>query len=207
MVYKQVVRRKHYERRGVYCIDFYPFNPTTMQFRSVIFCALMAGFLTINQAGFAQSVLKAPGVKTGKNLALSAADSPNHTIALKLLKAAGLLDEATAKGPYTVFAPTDAAFSALPSGMLDEMLLPSAKQQLIQFLAYHVVKGHLTSNQLTEGQLLKNLTGQVLMVHKQGSEMTIEDGRGTVANVIQGDIRATNGVVYSIDKVLQKIVE
>lgn len=178
-----------------------------MHFRPFVFCALIIGFLTLNQAALAQSVLKAPGVKTGKNLALSAADSPNHTIALKLLKAAGLTDQATAKGPYTVFVPTDAALSALPNGMLDEMLLPSAKQGLIQFLAYHVVKGRLTSDQLTEGQTMKNLTGQILMVHKKGSEMTIEDGRGTVANVIQGDVRATNGVIYSIDKVLQKIVE
>ena len=177
-----------------------------MSFRHLIYSILITGLLVPASAALAQPVLKAPGSKTGKNLALSAAQSPDHTIALKLLKAAGLADQASAKGPYTVFAPTDAAFSALPNGMLDELLLPSSKNRLIQFLAYHVVKGRLTSDQLKEGQLLKNLTGQILMVHKQGDGMTIEDGRGTVANVIQGDVRATNGVVYSIDKVLQRIV-
>lgn len=178
-----------------------------MSFRHFVYGILAIGLLTYTNPLLAQEVLKAPGMKTGKSLALSAADSPDHTIALKLLKAAGLANQAAGKGQYTVFVPTDAAFSALPNGMLDEMLLPSSKLRLIQFLAYHVVKGRLTSDQLSEGQLLKNLTGQVLMVHKKGSEMTIEDGRGTVANVIQGDVRATNGVIYSIDKVLQRIVE
>lgn len=150
--------------------------------------------------------VKASGVKTGTSLGLSVAKSADHTTLLQLLTASGLLKQANGKGPYTVFAPTNAAFSELPDGALSELLLPSSKQRLIQFLAYHVVKGRLTSDQLKDGQNLTNLTGQILVVHKQGNDLTIKDGRGTVAEVLQADIRTTNGVVYSINRVLQRIV-
>jgi len=151
--------------------------------------------------------LKASGVKTGMSLGRVAEQSPDHTTLLRLLKASGLSEKAAGKGQYTVFAPDNGAFSALSTPSLDELLLPSGKQQLVQLLAYHVVKGRLTSNQLKDGQTLTNLTGQTLVVHKQGNAITIEDGRGTVADVTQANIRATNGVVYSINKVLQKVSE
>lgn len=150
--------------------------------------------------------IKTAGVKTGVNLGLSAAKSADHTTLLQLLNASGLLKQAYGKGPYTVFAPTNAAFSELPEDELKELMLPSSKKRLIQFLAYHVVKGRLTSDQLKDGQTLTNLTGQVLVVHKQGEDITIKDGRGTVADVVQANIRATNGVVYSISRVLQQDV-
>lgn len=150
--------------------------------------------------------LKASGIQTGTSLGLSAAKSADHTTLLKLLNASGLLEQAYGKGPYTVFAPTNAAFSELPDGELNELLLPSSRKRLIQFLAYHVVKGRLTSDQLKDGQALTNLSGRTLTVHKQGNDITIKDGRGTVAEVLQADIRATNGVVYSINRVLQAVV-
>ncbi|WP_460969217.1 fasciclin domain-containing protein [Spirosoma migulaei] len=180
---------------------------------SLIFCLI--GGLLISQYNlvFAQSApptsmpgatLKANGVKTGTSLALSAAQSPDHTTLLQLLKASGLTEQASGKGPYTVFAPNNGAFSALSEPSLSELLLPSSKNRLIKLLAYHVVKGRITSDQLKDGQTLTNLTGQILTIHKQGNDITVEDGRGTVADVIQADVRATNGVVYSINKVLQR---
>ena len=177
-----------------------------------ILFGLIIGLFYLGQSATAQNTpsdnatLKASGVKTGTNLGLSAAESANHTTLLKLLQASGLLKQASGKGPYTVFAPTNAAFSELPDNELNELLLPSSKSRLVQFLAYHVVKGRLTSDQLKDGQNLTNLTGQVLVVHKQGNTITVEDGRGTVADVVQGDIRATNGVVYSVSRVLQRVV-
>lgn len=161
---------------------------------------------TAQTGSSADNTLKASGIKTGTSLGLSAAKSADHTTLLQLLKASGLLKQAYAKGPYTVFAPTNAAFSELPDSELSELLLPSSKQRLIQFLAYHVVKGRLTSAQLKDGQNLTNLSGQILVVHKQGNDITIKDGRGTVAEVVQADIRATNGVVYSVNRVLQRVV-
>lgn len=150
--------------------------------------------------------LRASGIKTGKTLAQSAAQSTEHTTLLKLLEASGLTKQASGKAQYTVFAPTNVAFSALSESELRELLLPSSKNRLIQLLAYHVVRGRLTSDQLKDGQNLTNLAGQTLVVHKQEDTITIEDGRGTVAEVIQANIRATNGVVYSINKVLQRVV-
>ncbi|WP_018618922.1 fasciclin domain-containing protein [Spirosoma luteum] len=148
------------------------------------------------------------GIKTNTNMAISAANAPNHKVLFQYLKASGLLKQAAAaKGQYTVFAPTDAAFSELPEADRRDLLLPSSKQKLIKLLTYHVVKGRLTSDQLRDGQTLTNLTGQILLIHKQGNTITIEDGRGTVADVIQSDIRTTNGVVYSVSRVLQHIVE
>jgi len=177
-----------------------------------VFCA--AGMLLIIQGtGLGQTPragaggLSASGVETKQSLALSAGLSADHTTLLRLLTASGLDKQAAGKGQYTVFAPTDAAFSILPERDLEELLLPSSRNRLVQFLAYHVVEGRLTSDQLKDGQTLTNLTGQILTVHKQGNTITIEDGRGEVADVIQGNIRATNGVVYTINKVLQRIVE
>ena len=152
------------------------------------------------------ATLRAPGLKTGKNLAFSLASSPNHAILLKLLKASGLDKQAVKPGSYTIFAPTDAAFSVLPESYLEEMLLPSSKPKLIKLLTYMIVKGEYTSDKLSDAQTLTNLTGQILTIHKQENDITVEDGRGNVATVVQGDIRTTNGVVYSIDKVLQQIV-
>ena len=184
-----------------------------MKLNCIVIFSLI-GAILLSKPGTAQTrpaassatELKASGVKTGTSLGLSAAKSADHSTLLQLLTASGLLKQANGKGQYTVFAPTNAAFSELPDGDLSELLLPSSKQQLIQFLAYHVVKGRLTSDQLKDGQTLTNLTGQILVVHKQGNDITIKDGRGTVADVLQADIRATNGVVYSVNRVLQRIV-
>lgn len=177
---------------------------------TIVFC--LAGFTLLSLSAMAQNtpsatstntVLTTSGVKTGTTLALSAAESPDHTTLLQLLKASGLTKQASGAGPYTVFAPNNGAFSEFSKEELDELLLPSSKARLIQLLAYHVVKGRLTSDQLRDGQTLTNLTGQILTVHKQEDYITIEDGRGTVADVIQGNVRASNGVVYSINKVLK----
>ncbi len=146
------------------------------------------------------------GVATKTDLAASAALSPEHSTLLQLLNASGLAKQAAGKGAYTVFAPTNEAFSALSETTLRELLLPSSKKRLARLLAYHVVRGRLTSDRLKDGQTLTNLTGQILVVHKQENAITITDSRGTVADVTLSDIRATNGVIYSINKVLQPSV-
>ena len=151
-----------------------------------------------------QPMLKASGRATGRSLYATAQRMPDLTTALQLLTKSGLSRRANPSGNYTVFVPDNAAFSVLGQATLDEMLLPSSNKRLASFLAYHVIKGRITSDQLKDGQTLTNLTGQILVVHKQEDRITITDGRGTVADVIQGDIRATNGVIYTINKVLQR---
>lgn len=176
-----------------------------------VYVSLSASILLVAFSGKAAAQtttgMTPTGVKTNMNLATSAARAPNHKVALQYLKASGLLKQASGKTQYTVFAPTDAAFAEIPEADRRDLLLPSSKQKLINLLGYHVIKGRITSDQLKDGQTLTNLTGQILLVHKQGNTITIEDGRGGVGDVIQSDIRTTNGVVYSINRVLQQIVK
>lgn len=168
-------------------------------------CLLSALTLTVSfQSAVAQTEpLQASGAKTNASLAASLNQSPDHSTLLQLLKASGLTKQAAGKTQYTVFAPSNAAFSVLSDGELQELLLPSSKKRLVALLAYHVVKGRLTSDRLKDGQTLTTVTGNILIVHKQDGKITVQDGRGSVADVIQDNIRATNGVVYTINKVLQ----
>lgn len=151
--------------------------------------------------GMPGSSLKS-GVSTGKDLAISSAKSADHTILFRALRVSGLTEQAASKGPYTVFAPTNEAFEKLPEGTLDELLKPASKAKLTKLLAYHVVKGKLTSDQLQDGQKLKTVTGGTLTVGKQGDTITVTDGAGNTATVNASDVEATNGVVHSIDTVL-----
>jgi uncharacterized surface protein with fasciclin (FAS1) repeats len=111
-------------------------------------------------------------------------------------KAAGLVEALQGEGPFTVFAPTDAAFAALPVGTVEMLLKPENKDKLVAILMYHVVKGRVFSDQLESGDV-KTL---------QGSPVAVELGRDTVkvggATVKSADVQATNGVIHVIDKVL-----
>lgn len=146
--------------------------------------------------------LTAAAQATNKDLAGSAAISPDHTTLLKALQAAGLADQAKGKGPYTVFAPTNAAFDKLPAGTLDKLLMPANKKMLSGILTYHVVAGSYKAAALKDGQKLKTVEGEMLTVKKQGDSVMIVDAKGGSATVQKADIIATNGVVHSIDAVL-----
>ncbi|MCC6008315.1 MAG: fasciclin domain-containing protein [Rhodobacteraceae bacterium] len=111
--------------------------------------------------------------------------------------AAGLADTLRSEGPFTVFAPTDAAFAALPEGTVESLLLPENRDQLVAILSYHVVPGAVTSDQLA-GQ-------QLAVTTVQGGDVHIDGRRGVRvnrANVTQADIIASNGVIHRIDRVL-----
>ncbi len=160
------------------------------------FAAFLAFFLLLG------AHLTATAQATNKDLAASAAISPDHTTLLTALQAAGLADKAKDKGPYTVFAPTNQAFEKLPAGTLDELLLPANKAKLSGLLAYHVVPGSYKAAALKDGQKLKTVTGETLTVKKQDGAVMIMDAKGGSATVNKADIQATNGVVHSIDAVL-----
>ncbi|MGA0556783.1 fasciclin domain-containing protein [Larkinella sp. VNQ87] len=143
-----------------------------------------------------------PGGSTGRDLAISAAKSSEHTVLFRALRMSGLDEQAAGKGPYTVFAPTNEAFDKLPAGTLDGLLQPASKSKLVKLLAYHVVKGNYASDQLQDGQKLKTVTGGTLTVAKQGESITITDEQGNAATVNRADLEATNGMIHSIDTVL-----
>ena len=142
------------------------------------------------------------GTSTGKDLAASAGLSSNHSTLLKALVAAGLAERAKEAGPFTVFAPTNAAFSKLPPATLTNLLKPAMKTQLAGILSYHVVEGSFKAADLTDGQKIKTVTGGTLTVSKQGGMVMIKDAKGGSATVTMADIEATNGIVHSIDSVL-----
>jgi len=102
------------------------------------------------------------------------------------------------KGPYTVFAPTNAAFDGLPAGALDKLLEPASKKQLAGVLTYHVVPGEVMAADLRDGQKLETVNGETLTVRVKGDEVTVGG-----AKVVQPDVDASNGVVHVVDGVLQ----
>ncbi len=131
-------------------------------------------------------------------LTQAAASQGSFTTLTKAYKAAGLEEQLTAQGPYTVFAPTDAAFNALPPGTLDNLLKPENKQQLIKVLSYHVIPGQVTSSQLTSGDV-KTVEGSPVKIDVNNATKTVTVNG---AKVTQADILASNGVVHVVDKVI-----
>ncbi|WP_246168780.1 fasciclin domain-containing protein [Rudanella paleaurantiibacter] len=142
------------------------------------------------------------GVSTNADLAASAALSSDHSTLLQALQAASLTDMAQKGGPYTVFAPTNAAFAKIDAATLESLMQPANRQQLSQLLAYHVVRGRYTSATLKNNQTLTTVQGGKLTVKKEGNTLAITDAAGNTSTVNMGDITATNGIVHSVDTVL-----
>jgi len=124
----------------------------------------------------------------------TAVSAGQFTTLVKALKAADLVDALKQKGPYTVFAPTDAAFAKLPAGALDSLI--KDKDKLAAVLKYHVVSGKVMAAQVKPGPV-KTLQGQTLTVSAQDGTVMVDD-----AKVIKADIEASNGVIHVIDSVL-----
>ncbi|PVY42326.1 fasciclin domain-containing protein [Pontibacter virosus] len=126
-----------------------------------------------------------------------ASETPSLSTLVQALQAADLVGALQGAGPYTVFAPTNEAFAALPAGTLENLLKPENKQQLIDILTYHVVEGNVKSTDLTNNMAAKTLNGADLKVMLDGSSVKIND-----ANVTTPNVEASNGVVHLIDKVM-----
>lgn len=133
----------------------------------------------------------------GDDIVDIAASNDDFSTLVAAVSAAGLVDTLKSEGPFTVFAPTNAAFAALPDGTVESLLLPENKDQLVAILTYHVVPGAVTSDQLI-GQRLNVATVQGDTVHVDGTDgVTVNN-----ATVTTPDIIATNGVIHVIDTVL-----
>jgi len=131
-----------------------------------------------------------------KDIVDTAVDAGSFTTLAAALGAAGLVETLKGEGPFTVFAPTDDAFAALPEGTVENLLLPENKDQLISILTYHVVPGKVMSTDLTNGMTATTV---------QGSDVTIMTEGGVMVNdatVTTADIEASNGVIHVIDKVI-----
>jgi len=134
---------------------------------------------------------------------IAAADARFSTL-VAAVTAAGLAETLSGPGPFTVFAPVNDAFAALPAGTVETLLKPENKGQLTDILLYHVDDRNLTAAMIPNGSnyFKPLLTSERLCITKSASGVTINDGSGTLANVIIADIVADNGVIHVIDKVL-----
>ncbi len=144
-----------------------------------------------------------------KTIVDNAVNSPIHTTLVAAVKQAGLVDTLSGAGPFTVFAPTDTAFSALPAGTVDGLLKPDAKPTLTKVLTYHVVPGRLTAADLAAkieaggGKAsVTTVEGEPLTLTSDGTTITIAGMSGSKATVSQADVMQSNGVIHVVDGVL-----
>ena len=118
------------------------------------------------------------------------------------MKAAGLVETLEGKGPFTVFAPTNAAFGKLPAGTVDTLVKPENKATLTKILTYHVVAGKLEASDLTDGKMLKTVEGEQLTVKQSDGKIWIVDAKGDTSTVTISNVNQSNGVIHVIDTVL-----
>lgn len=133
-----------------------------------------------------------------RDIVENAMNASNVTTVVAAVQAAGLVETLQGPGPFTVFAPNNAAFEKLPAGTVDTLLLPENKAMLADILTYHVVPGRYTSADLTDGQTLTTVQGETISIGKSGSQITVN---GT-AMVETADVISSNGVTFVIDMVL-----
>jgi uncharacterized surface protein with fasciclin (FAS1) repeats len=138
-----------------------------------------------------------------------AVGSKDHTTLVAAVKAAGLVETLSGKGPFTVFAPTNAAFAALPAGTVDNLLKPENKAALTAILTYHVVPGNLDAaavvKAINDGHgkaVVKTVQGGSLTATLEGKDVILTDEKGAKAKVVATDLKAGNGVVHVIDHVV-----
>jgi uncharacterized surface protein with fasciclin (FAS1) repeats len=131
-----------------------------------------------------------------------AASNDDFSTLVSAVEAAGLGDTLSGDGPFTVFAPVNDAFAALPAGTLDSLLLPENQDQLTAVLTYHVVPQEVMSDDLTDGMTITTVQGQPLTVGVSDADVTLTDAAGNTVSVVQADIEAGNGIVHVIDGVL-----
>lgn len=149
-------------------------------------------------AATAAALVSGPVFAAGHSMDIvdTAVEAGSFTTLVAALEAAGLVETLKGEGPFTVFAPTDEAFAALPEGTVDSLLEPENQDQLVSILTYHVVPGEVMSGDLSDGMTAETV---------QGQEVTISVGDGVMVNgadVVTADIEASNGVIHVIDEVI-----
>ena len=178
--------------------------------RSIRAASLAAVLLAGAGAAFAANPMVggAPMYDT-RNIVENAVNSADHTTLVAAVKAAGLVETLAGPGPFTVFAPNNQAFAALPAGTVESLLEPENKPMLTAVLTYHVVPGRLTSGELrrkvTEmggAWSVRTVNGEDLTFKIDGSTLFVADAKGDIARVTIPDVIQSNGVIHGVDTVL-----
>jgi uncharacterized surface protein with fasciclin (FAS1) repeats len=144
-----------------------------------------------------------------KNIVQNALNSDDHTTLVAAVKAAGLVDTLEGSGPFTVFAPTNEAFSKLPAGTVDTLLMTENKATLTKILTYHVVSGRMDAKDIAKAikagngkAELTTVSGGKLWASMQGKDLVLTDEKGGMAKVTISNVYQANGVIHVIDTVL-----
>ena len=144
-----------------------------------------------------------------KNIVENAVNSKDHTTLVAAVKAAGLVETLSGKGPFTVFAPTNEAFAKLPKGTVETLLKPENKDKLVKILTCHVVAADAMSSAIDKmikddggTHDVKTVGGCILKAKEKGGKITLTDEKGGVAHVTIADVKQSNGVIHVVDHVL-----
>ena len=144
-----------------------------------------------------------------KNIIENAVNSADHTTLVAAVKAAGLVETLQGAGPFTVFAPVNAAFEKLPKGTVENLLKPENKQTLTKILTYHVVSGKLSASDLRKSikdgkgsASLKTVSGGTLTVWMNGKNLVLKDEKGMMSTITISNVFQANGVIHVVDSVL-----
>lgn len=159
--------------------------------------------------GYTQVTVGGAAMYPTKDIIDNAVNSKDHTTLVAAVKAADLVDTLKGPGPFTVFAPTNDAFAALPDGTVDTLLKPENKPMLAKILTYHVVAGNLDAaalkRQIAAGNgkaALKTVSGDTLTAMARGDTITVTDEKGGTSKVTIANVRQSNGVIHVVDHVL-----
>ena len=181
--------------------------------KSVLAAVVVAalGVSAMAPSAFAETTKMVGGAAMypSKTIVANAVNSKDHTTLVAAVKAAGLVDTLSSPGPFTVFAPTNAAFGKLPAGTVDTLVKPESKATLTSILTYHVVAGRLTAADLEANAMahggkatLKTVQGENLTVSKSGMGWKVTDAKGGSAMITIADVMQSNGVIHVVDTVL-----
>ena len=173
--------------------------------------SLLALVTMLSSTAFAQKPVTVGGAPMfpNKNIIENAVNSKDHTTLVAAVKAAGLVETLQGPGPFTVFAPVNAAFDALPAGTVDTLLKPENKGTLTSVLTYHVVAARLNSKALERmikqgggRAMLKTVQGGELTATMSGGDINITDAKGNTARITITNVNQSNGVIHVVDRVL-----
>ena len=180
-----------------------------MQTKKLAGLAIALALSVTTVAAMAQVTVGGAPMYASKDIIDNAVNSKDHTTLVAAVKAAGLVDTLKSPGPFTVFAPTNTAFSALPAGTVDTLLKPENKPQLTKVLTYHVVPGKMDAaaliKQIDAGggkATLKTAAGGTLTATVSGKTVSVTDESGGISKVTIADVNQSNGVIHVVDKVL-----
>ncbi len=177
--------------------------------KKIIITSISLFFLTA--VAFAQKSVEVGGAPMypTKNIIENAVNSKDHTTLVAAVKAAGLVETLQSAGPFTVFAPTNAAFEKLPSGTVETLLKPENKATLSSVLTYHVVAGRMSSKDVAKAikagngkAEFKTVQGGTLTAMMSGKDVVLKDSKGNTSKITIMDVNQSNGVIHVIDTVV-----